>query len=161
MALNNVTTGFPKSVIPDSVVSRPDDDRSSSDVTTSIGIVINPNETFDKFAARISNNTERVTRARLFDYSQSTYVSTTDISALSAGDPFIIESEIVSGTDYGVELDNDGSEWDVGFYDSDPSWPITGDEIDLVARSSDGLQNDPNDLVAAVNDIGNPDNVLD
>ena len=152
-SLRNVSTGV--SAIPDSVTSRPADDDSAS-VSRSLGLAITPNNDFDAVGFRISANTVDATRARLYDYSQSAYVATKDISGLSAGDTETFNYGFVSGQDYGIELDNDGSTWTVGFASGDESteYPFTGEDIDIIARSDEGVQDSSSDPVA-VNDIGN------
>ena len=149
--------------IPDSVVSRPDDD---GDTTTqdSLGLAITTNSSFSAIAARISSNTTEATRARLYDYSTESYVATQDISGKSAGDTFSFEYDFISGQDYGIELDDDGSEYAIGFADNANEYPYEGSDIDIVARSENGSQVDDGTAssnAVAVNDIGNPDGVLD
>ncbi|SDK18642.1 hypothetical protein SAMN05216226_1361 [Halovenus aranensis] len=142
------------SEIPDSVTSRPDDDSSNTGPDEGRGLVVNPNSDFGKFGAVISNNTSGVTRARLYDYSQSTYVESVDISGLSSGDAFVFETDVVSGTDYGVELDDSGDSYTLGFYGGADDFPFTGDDFDIIAQSQDGVQS-TSAAPQAVNDVGN------
>jgi hypothetical protein len=146
--------------IPDSVVSRADDDDTFG-MTNSEGLVISPNSSFSKIAARISTNTSGATRARLYDYDSSSYVVTIDISSLSAGDTFTFESDFDDGSEYGIELDANGSSWTYGWRNASPStdYPVTGDDIDITGNSQDGVKK--SGAYRAINDIGNPDNVLD
>ena len=144
--------------IPDSVVSRPGDSATTSN-TTARGLVINPNDTFEAVGARISSNTSGFSRARLYSYNDGQYIETVDISDKSAGDTFSFDSEIQEGQDYGIEIDDDGNSWTMGFASS-VDYPYTGDDIDIVAHSEDGSSDDDR-VVASINDIGDPDGVLD
>lgn len=147
-----------KDAIPDSVNSRPNDDQNTGN-TSSFGLVINPNESFEGVGARISNNTTGVTRSRLYDYSAGSYIETVDISALSSGDAFKFDSTIDEGVDYGIEVDDSGNSYTVGYRSDETAYPYSGTDIDIIARSVDASQNSSADVIG-VNDIGNPDNVL-
>ena len=153
------------SVIPDSVTSRDSDDKTSS-FTRSSGLAFSVNESYNAIGARISTNTSGVSRARLFDFSQSQYIASIDISAKSAGDAIAFNNiSINSSAEYAIELDDNGNSYTVGYYAAGSGYyPITGSDIDIIARSDDGVQdNTPSDGggdPAAINDIGNPDNVL-
>lgn len=146
--------------IPDSVVSRIDDDGSTSN-SGSFGPTINPNDEFERFGVRVSTNTTGFSRFRIYDYSQKSYVHTKDISNLTSGDAFTVEFAIDQGTDYGLEIDNNGSSYTVGFYSGSGSsdYPITSTDIDIVGRSSNGTKETDNDYIG-INDIGNPDGIL-
>jgi len=150
-------------VIPDSVVSRPDDNTDTS-TTDSNGHVITPADTFSGIGARISKNTSGVTRARLYDYAASAYIETVDISGLVAGDAFAFGSVIEQGQEYGIEIDAEGGSYTDGYNNGDNSdataYPYSGQDIDIVAQSRNGSQSTSN-VVQAINDIGNPDSVLD
>jgi len=146
-------TVFVAEVLPTTVTSRPDDDSSAGGITNSRGLVVNPNSDFDRFGARISNNTSGVTRARLFDYSQAAFVETVDISGLTAGDAFTFSTAVNAGTDYGVEVDDFGGSYTIGFSQGTANYPFTGVDFDITAFSSDGAQN-TNAGVQGVNDIG-------
>jgi len=141
------------SAIPDSVVSRPNDDLST-ETTQSAGAVVNFNSKFGQFGFNISNNTEGVTRARLFDYSQGTYVLSVDISNKSAGDPVIFEYSVVVGVDYGIELDANGGSYQSGFLSGSSGSTYTSQDVDIVSVSVDGSQSST-DAHQNVNDIGN------
>jgi hypothetical protein len=151
------------SPIPDSVTSRPADDKSASE-TRSIGPTFTVVSDFGEIGARISVNTSGVTRARLYDYSEGSYVKTKDISGLSAGDTFSIGYDYQSGVDYAIELDDSGGSYTIGYLNSGSDYPYTGEEIDIVSRSNDGTQNstdgDGDAQIGNLNDLGNPDNIL-
>jgi hypothetical protein len=144
--------------IPDSVVSRPDDNFTSN-LTDAFGLVINPNSDFDRFAVRVSTNTSKHTRLRVYDYSSSSYVFFEDVSSTVAGDTITIDQPIDTGDDYAVELDAEGSTWDVGNNPDENNYPYPGEDIDIVARSKNAIKQ-TTESVTSINDIGNPDNVL-
>ena len=138
--------------IPDTVTSRPTDDNPAS-VTRGLGLTISPNADFEEIGFRISNNTSNATRARVYDHSQSAYVLSKDISSLSSGDTETFVYDFISGQDYGFELDNNGSSWTVGFlFGTSRSYPYTGEDIDIVARSDEGSQTTSG--ASSINDIG-------
>jgi hypothetical protein len=141
----------------DSVTIRPSDS-SSAGLSRSLGLVFSPAADFNNVGFRISARTTGVTRALLFDYSQSQFVITKDISSLSSGDVETFSHPFIAGRDYGIEVDANGSNYSIGFA-SNSNYPFTGEDIDIVARSDGGTQV-TQDGVTGVNDIGNPDNVL-
>ena len=146
-------------VIPDSVTSRPDDDESESSFSESQGLAIVSSKSFSGTKARISSQTSGVTRARVYDYGQSEYIASTDISGLSSGDVFQIDFDFQSGVDYGIELDAEGGDYTAGFNRDERDYPYTGTDIDIIARSRNGTQIDDGTSssgVSSVNDIGNP-----
>ncbi|UXF50316.1 hypothetical protein 7865G3D7_31 [Haloquadratum phage sp.] len=132
-----------------SVTSRPDDNKAKG-FSNSRGLVINPNKNLSGVQAQISQNTSGVGRARLYDYAAGSYIESVGVSGLSGGDTFSFSSSVTSGQDYGIELDNNGNSFTVGFNQSS-NYPYTGSDLDIVARSGDGTQQ--TDAVQAVNDI--------
>ena len=148
------------SAIPDDVVSRPVDD-ATNNVSQSLGLVINSDSEYDNIAARISNNTEDATRLRVFDYNTSDYVKTVDISTKSGGDAVDIGLSITAGVDYGIQVDANGSDYTVGRAADAQDYPYTtsGFDINIVGRSEDTTQRTDGDVLA-INDVGNPDNIL-
>ena len=162
--ISQVRTGdgrilFDGVAIPDSVASRPEDDDSTTGPTRLLGLVINPNADFDEFAARISGNTSSASRARVYDYGSSAYIETVDISGKSAGDTVIFPVSISAGQDYGIELDNNGSDLTYGFANGATDYPYNGNDIDIVGQSDAGTKETDENAIS-FNDIGNPDNVL-
>lgn len=143
-------------ITPDSVVSRPSDDLTT-DFSGSIGLVINPNNNLAKVGFRISQDTTGITRARVYDYSQSQYVFSKDISSKTSGDAVALDIQLDSGIDYGIELDDSGSSFTAGIANQDLT-TVSGSDLDIVARSIDGSTDTTN--YATVNDIGNPDGIL-
>ena len=146
--------------LPDTVVSRGDDTLDVDD-TESYGLVIKPKtDKWTSIGARISNLSEGATRARLYDFDgEDDYIATKDISNLSSGDPFAFEDvDLVDGQEYAIEIDNNGSEWTRGFNADFGDYPVTSDDLDITGRSNDASKNDSDPV--AVNDVGNPDGVL-
>ena len=141
------------------VVSRPNDDDSTSVTDRSIGVTITPKNDFDLIGARISQNTVGVTRARIYDYEAGEYIQTVDISDKSSGDVFVFEVDIKQGQNYGIEVDDKTGSYDHGFLNDGTNYPYEGDEIDIVGRSDRGV-NETDQNAGGVNDIGNPDGVL-
>lgn len=151
----NITNGTLKLALitTDSVTSRPDDDSTFSD-NQSRGLVIVADKDYPEFSARISKNTSTVEEARLYDYSQSTYVETVDISSLVAGDSFTFTTTITAGNEYGIELRNTSSAPTFGFASSSSNYPYTGEDFDITGSSQDGVKS-TSQAPAGVNDIGN------
>jgi len=145
-------TVFVAENLPTTVTSRPNDNTSLGSRSSSRGLVVNPNSDFDKFGARISNNTSGVTRARLFDYSQAAYVETIDISGLTSGDAFTFSTAVNAGENYGVEVDDFGNDFTIGFASGRRDYPFTGVDFDIIDFSSGGTRADG--AVQGVNDIG-------
>jgi len=151
---------FEGGAIPDSVVSRPPDDDTISG-ENSDGLVVSFKENFSRFAFRISNNSTDFTRVRVYDYSQSNYTFSKDISEKNSGDTVVVDKSVSSSVKYGVELDSDGNESTLGFNLTDANdYPYEGEQIDIIAASRNGDQ-DADGFVRSINDIGNPDNILD
>jgi len=151
-------TVFVAESLPTSVTSRPNDTRIGDNLTFTRGLVIEPKEDFTKIAARVSRNSTGVSRYRVFDYSSSSFVVNESGQNLTGGDTFIIEHQFQTGTQYGISVDNDGSQWDIGFAKDEKNYPYTGTEIDIVGREKGGSQDTGE--TSGLNDIGNPDNVL-
>jgi len=147
--------------IPDSVVSRPDDDDTFTG-DHSDGMVVAFNDDFDSFAVRISNNSEDFERIRVYDYDEGVYIYSEDISDKNSDDTVVIDQNVEEGIDYGVELDNDGSDWTVGFYDVRETYPYESEDVDIIAtsRNAEQFTSDRTSTPRSINDIGNPDGVL-
>lgn len=145
--------------IPDSVVSRPDDN-SSTDAGNRSGIVVNPNNDFDRFAARLSDNVSNFTVCHIYDFDDGSWiVENKDISSKSAGDTIIFDISVNEGTEYGLSVSRDDSNlYTEGAYDS-PSYPYSGTDFDIVNGIVSGTDKTSN-KASNLNDVGNPDNVL-
>lgn len=140
--------------IPDSVVSRTDDNNTAS-VSSIRGIEIQPNDDFGEIGARISNNTSNATTAYALKSSDFSVMESVDISTLSAGDAFSIGANFQSGTNYIIGVDAGGSSFTVGFVSD--SGVVNGTDIDILGGYN-GTNVD--ETYQGTNDIGNPDNVL-
>jgi len=142
-----------KDAIPDTLLSRTDDDASPS-TTAQRGVFIRTNEfELDGISAVISSLTSGATTAYLTD-SGGVTITTTDVSALSAGERFdlTVSSPLATETVYGVALDAGGSSWTQGFNTGALSSEITGQAFDLIAGYNDGGQNTS---AYGVNDLRN------
>jgi len=129
------------SAIPDSVVVRDPDDRSSSS-STSYGIRIETDVEWPKIGAELSGNVSGPTRAYIHRVSDGLLMGDTDISGLGAGDTFAINLDNPlqphDGTDatrYNCVIDAEGSSYTYGA-DDNPSFPYTSSDGDLTMVSS-------------------------
>ena len=139
--------------IPDSVVSREDDD---GDGTTSnqLGLEIELKSDWLSIGAEISNLTSGATRAYLQDDSGSD-IDIIDISDKSSGDAFTFDDvELDSGEIYRIVLDAEGSDYTRGFAGDGTNYPYTTDDIDITGVVLDG-DISTSDEARAVNNIGN------
>jgi len=121
--------------IPDTLVSRPPDDGSTTP-TTKLGLRFTtavdwPKNSFD---AKISQNVLSQSTAYLYRVSDSTLIDTVDVSSLVAGDSFTFAASLSAGTAYDVVLDNNGSSWTTGF-DTGTNFPIASPDGNLTIES--------------------------
>ena len=147
-----------KSTIPDSVVDRPDDTRTFSESTKN-GLVFEAKANWPEIGAIISNQTSGVSTAYLEqmnsagDTIQST-IDTTDISALSSGDPFTFDSANISDGDvFAILLDNAGGTYTMGDADDGDNYPLTTANLDCIGGWFQGSRVDSN--TRAIDEIGN------
>jgi hypothetical protein len=140
--------------IPDSVVSRPDDNTSLS-LSRPRGLVIEVKSDFNGVKCRISGNSSGFSRARIYDFSNDQYIETVDISDKNAGDIIELQAELIDGEEYGIELDNDGGSWTGGYNDLADNYPYSGDDLNIVGNADDGTKRTETQSMA-INDIGNP-----
>jgi len=138
--------------IPNSVVSRPDDDGTGGSKTALHGLVVKFANSYGEFGARISNNTSGATRAVVTD-SAGNIIDSVDISSLSAGDAFTFSGDFSAETEYHVKVDAEGLAFTVGYNSSATSYPYTSQDVDIVARVT-GTTVDQN-ATHAINDVGN------
>jgi len=116
------------SAIPDSVVSRPQDD-SKKTISEQRGLNISSTVEWPDIGATISGSTSEATAAYCYRVSDGTLLSSTDISSLTAGDSFVLEGVDLQpddGTDatkYNLVIDAEGSDYTQGFT-SNVSVPI-------------------------------------
>ena len=142
--------------IPDSVVSRPEDDESASQ-TGLRGVKIETNVEWSAIGARISGNAAGITNAEIRRDSDDTLMGSTSFDSKGAGDTFTIEldNNLVSDERYYFELDADGDSYTQGFYRADGEFPFISDDEDLsiVDGSFDG--GEQSDLTNNIDQIGN------
>ena len=129
--------------IPDTVVSRPDDD-SSNTTDLQNGVRIESDVVWeDEIGLRISANTDNATRAYVFRVSDGELIGESDISDLSAGDAFAVSLNDLIGDDdeeYNCVLDAEGNDYTSGNF-SDSTYPYESDDGNLriinAARGAD------------------------
>jgi hypothetical protein len=142
--------------IPDSVVSRPTDNNFGS-LSGKFGVRINSNVEWPSIGAELSSNYAGASTAYIHRVSDGQLMGQTDISALSAGDVFTVNNvDLAANTDYNFVVDNGGSGYTNGNYDS-PSLPYTSSDGDLSiingANGEQGPSSSLNNLVR-VGDVG-------
>jgi len=100
----------PGSAIPDSVVSRPNDDRTFNN-SGKFGLQIETSQEWPDIGARISANPSGYTTAYVYDVSDGSLMGSTDISSLSPGDTFTVGlgTPLSAGSTYNFVLDAGGS----------------------------------------------------
>jgi hypothetical protein len=143
--------------IPDSAVSRPDDNNSDGR-TSADGVEFVLADDFTENGYRISNNTSGATRARVIDLSDGSTIATKDISTLGAGDAFTIAANYQGGQSYSIVLDAEGSTYTQGF----KNFSAEGQEYDGPYQSQDidiigGVAKETNNGAAIANiiEVGN------
>lgn len=152
----NVSTDV--SAIPDSVVSRQNDDHTSTGNTTKRGLRFETSVEWPKIGGTISANTSGVTRAYIYRVSDGSLLGETDISGLSAGDSFTIEFDnpIESGDTYQFVADAEGSSYDQGYRDvEDISFPVTSNDGNLSITDGAGGNTSTNSGISNIVTIGN------
>lgn len=154
------------SAIPDSVVSRPTDDGSTSGEADKWALIVETKSEWPSLGARISQNTSGATRGYLHYYDDvnnqfGSLIQDVDISSLSSGDVFTFDNVNLQANDkFIISLDAEGGNYTAGYNTGSVNFPYTTADIDIIKRY-DG-RNDTFDTNATqiVNDIGNPDGVL-
>ena len=139
--------------IPDSVVSRPDDDSTTSFIVDA-GIEIQVKSNWPSIGARVSNNSSGTTRAYLLDADDGSLIDDVDISELSSGDAFTFKDVgLQDGEKYFITLDAEGSSYTLGFAEDEENYPYTSDDVDITDRVEDGSVK--SGQIWAINDVGN------
>jgi len=149
----SLVDGSEVSAIPDSVVSREEDD---GDGTTSnqLGLEVELKSDWPSIGAEISNLTSGATRAYLQDDSGSD-IDSIDISDKSSGDSFTFDDvNLPSGERYRIVLDAEGSDYTRGFASDGDNYPYTTEDIDITGVVLDG-DISTSDQARGVNHIGN------
>ena len=138
--------------IPDSVVSRPDDNADST-TSTAHGLEIETKTEWASIGAEISNLTSGVTRAHLQDDTGND-IDTVDISGLTSGEAFTFDNvSLNSNNKYRIVLDANGSDFTLGRNTDADDYPYTSDDIDITARVVGNTVE--GGAAVAVNNIGN------
>jgi len=145
------------SAIPDSVVTRPDDDRTFTN-TKAFGVRISVSQEWPDIGAEISQNPSGFTRAYVYDVSDGTLMGDVDISALTAGNTFTVglDSPLQSGNSYNFVVDAEGGSFTQGSK-RNANFPFTGGEgnLEIVngAKGATGPSGDAVNLLR-VGDVG-------
>jgi len=121
-------------VIPESVVSRPDDNNSTS-TTDYFEMQVTTTVEWPEFGFEISSNTQNATRIRVVRFSDSTVIGEIT-GSFNAGDTPTVDlsDNMTSGETYGLRLDAEGASYTAGFGDWSP--PITSDDGNLTFEDS-------------------------
>jgi hypothetical protein len=147
-------------VIPDSVVSRTNDNSVNSDVAVKLGARIETSVEWPSIGARLSSNTSGASTAYIYRVSDGSLLGSTDISGLSAGESFTVEGVNLQpddgtlSTTYNFVVDNNGSGYAGGYYNS-PTYPYDSSDGDIsIINSGQGVSStNPNGIWTLV-DIG-------
>ena len=116
--------------IPDSVVSRPDDDRSFDSENT-FGVRIETSQEWEDFGGRLSQNISGQTRAYLYRVSDGQLMGDLDISGLSALDTFVISDvNLAANEQYNFVVDAEGSTFTQGSFENSV-YPYTSSDGNL------------------------------
>jgi len=120
------------SAIPDTVVSRPNDNNSQNTPTKG-GVRINTSQSWPSIGGKISNNMSGATRAQIFRVSDGVLMGETDISSLGDGDTFTVENvDLAANETYNFVLDAEGSSFTQGFlFADDSNFPYTSSDGNL------------------------------
>lgn len=152
----SISDGSIISSIPDSVVTRPEDNRDG-DVSSKDGVQIEVSQEWPQIGARISSNTSGVTQAQIFDVSDGTLMGETDISNLSSGDNFTIDldNNLQPNGTYNFVLWAEGSNYTIGLF-NDPDFPYVSndEELEIVAYA-DGETTSATFQVPNIDQVGN------
>jgi hypothetical protein len=135
VARNSQISGSGGSAIPVSVVSRPDDNNSTS-TTDYFEMQVTTTVEWPEFGFEISANTQNATRIRVVRLSDSTVIGETTGLFNAGNTPTVdLSEDMVPEETYGLRLDAEGASWTAGFGDWSP--PITSDDGNLTFEGSD------------------------
>ena len=153
------------SATPDTVTSRPDDDGDSS-LDVKNGVQITTKTSWASFGAEISNRTEDATRAYIYSTDENgdadEELASTDISDKSAGDAFAFDDVNLDANEkYVIALDAEGSGWRRGIAVGEDNYPYEGDDVDFSGAVGAFPETADDIGVRVVNNIGNPQGILD
>ena len=144
-SLRNVSVGI--DAIPDSVVSRPQDDQTTTQATK-LGVRFEVANSYNAIDGRLSANISGQTTAYIHRVSDASLLGEEDISALSAGDAFRVSADLDPSEQYNFVIDAGGSDMDHGFI-ADASFPFTSTDVDIVngANGPDGTSDSALNLI--------------
>lgn len=151
-----VTAAFDSS-IPDSVVSRPDDDASFENDSFQFGLLIETSQSWPSIGARLSQNVSGQTRAYLYRVSDDTLIRDVDISGLSALDTFTFDDvDLSENTQYTVVVGAEGANMTHGQYEA-ASFPYTSSDsnLQIVDNAETSSAWDNNDNAFNILEVGN------
>ena len=131
-SLRNVSVGI--SAIPDTSVSRPDDD-DAVETPNEEGIRMETNVVWPEIDCRLSNLVENQTRCQVFravENDDDVLIGEEDISSINALDIFTVDltEDIVSDEEYEFIVGAEGSEYTLGRLE-DPDYPYVSDDGDI------------------------------
>lgn len=119
--------------IPDSVVSRPDDNNTFNNQSTRpFGVRISVSQEWPQIQGEFSNNIDgAVSRAYIYDVSDGSLMGDVGVSG-NAGEVFTIDldTSLSAGETYNFVANAEGSSYFPGYYDS-PSFPYTSTDGNL------------------------------
>jgi len=146
--------------IPDSVVSRPDDNNSFNNASD-FGLLFYTAVEWPDIGGRLSANISGATRAYVYRVSDGQLMGDADISTLSAGDAFTVglDSSLSAGSEFTFVVDAEGSTFDQGVYNQSISLPYTSSDGNLEIRdNAEGVsaygQNDNLLNIVEIGDVG-------
>ena len=148
-------------VIPDSVVTRPDDGRTTSNFDA-LGVVIDIEDEWPSIGVRMSTNMDgsggdgNPTRLRIYDPVDDEFIKTDSGLSLSAGDTHVFDDvNLNPEQNYQIVADRDGDEFTVGFND-DPDFPYVSDDGKIsMVEAVDDPPDTRSDNVWIFDQIGN------
>ena len=145
------------SAIPDSVVSRPDDNDNFDSSSSKLGVQFETEVEWEKIGAEISSNTSGFTHAYVYRVADSELMGSVDISSLSAGSEFTVDlsKNIGSGESYNFVVDADGDSFSPGLYNNS-SFPYDSDDSNLkIVQGAIGVDGDHPSNSYTLKRIGN------
>jgi hypothetical protein len=119
--------------IPDSVVSRIDDDTDSS-TSEKFGLYFSTTNEWSEMDFQVSNNTLAFTKIYIIDDSDGTTVTTKTVSNIQSGDVITVSFDSPIQGDYRVVADAEGSSFTLGLIylpDRSASYPFESSDGNL------------------------------
>jgi hypothetical protein len=116
-----------------STASRPSDNNSKDSETGFKGVIINPNSDLTKIEITLSQFTTGVTRVLVNGSEFKTF------NSKSSGDTITLERNFSAGTDYFIEVDAEGGNYNLGWYTSG-GYPYSSSEVDIVGGTENNFE---------------------